>query len=192
MDLSVVEADLESWIETISGLPMEWGRLPHKRHNGPFILVYPLAFRPLGHDEKLYTYQPGPDSLKLDMIGVRHLVLNLSFRAFDQRMNLGARKWAEEFRIAIQRPDSIDQLVAANIALVRDEALIDTNYEYQRRFISQVDMELTMALRYCTEDPVFGGEYINEVVTQTECYVIDEYGCPVIDREGRYVTTEAD
>lgn len=163
MDLSITEGVIKSWVETLSGLPFEWGANHHRRHNQAFVLASPGLFVPLGRDEERWLFTPSPDGQALTMSGIRHLTITLSFRSFDQRLNLSSRKYAEEFRILTTSPSSIETLAAAELGLVETSDLGDTDYIYQRRQISQADMDVTFAMRFETDDPIWGGEYINVV-----------------------------
>lgn len=190
-DLAVVEQAIEDWVTLLSpGLPFEWGKQPMGTPTTPFVIAFPGVLQPHGWDERIWTYNPTLDRNDLTMIGVRSFTLTLSFRSFDQRLGLSSRQQAEDFRILTQSPSSIAFLNAADLALIETLSLVDTDYTYERRRISQVDLDFRLAFRYNTDDPLWDGSYIKTVEFQSQSYVLDEAGNAVVDENGDFVVDE--
>lgn len=190
-DLAVVETTLETWAEGLSGLTLEWGRQSMLNHQGPFILAYPGVIDSRGRDEHIWTYDSQTDQNNLKMSGIRYLTVTFSFRSYDQRLGLSSRQFVEDFRVLLESPGSIDTLTAGDLALSGIADLVDTDYTYQRRRISQVDMDLLFGLRFELDDPFWDGSWIKTVNLSSEQYILDENGVPVTTEEGEILTTEA-
>lgn len=190
MDLSAIETALTSWVETYSGLSCEWGRQSQKAHAGPYVLAYLGAITKAGHDERIQTYDSDSDSTEVTVVGVRRLVLRLSFRAFSQALGSSARQYAETFRVALHSQSAMDDLNAANLAYIDSDELVDSDYIWSGRRVSQCDMSVSMGLRAYLADANHDGSYIGSVNVSTQQYVIDENGTPVVDEEGNLIVTE--
>jgi hypothetical protein len=192
MDLAAVQTALTSWIETFSGLQVEWGRQPTKWRpaDTAYVLAFPETISPVGWDEPTYSYDDLTDSLNETMVGLRTMVLRLSFRSSDQRMGSAARQAAENFRILIHSQASVDTLNDANIGFISAATLQDTDYEWSGRMVSQVDMELSLHIRARLLNPQADGSYIRSVTIGEQDYVVTEAGELVIDQDGNPVVTE--
>lgn len=192
MDLGAIETALTAWVEKYAGIECEWGRQPQKIHGGPFVLAYLGAINKVGHDERIQSYDFQSDSTTVTVTGVRQLVLRLSFRSFDQRLGFSARQYAENLRVALHGQSSWDELNAANLAYQDSGELVDTDYIWSGRQVSQTDMSITFGLRAQTADPNHDGSYIKFVNIDTQEYVVAEDGAPVVDESGQYVTVDTD
>lgn len=163
-DLNIVQTAITDWIEAASSLEVEWGKQPQQVHMGAFILAYAGAMTKQGHDERISTYDgAGPDTTSVRVVGVRQLPLRLSFRSFDQRLGGSARQYAEEFRTLIHSDTNIITLATAEIALVDTGELVESDYIWSKRVVSQVDLTVTLALRADFADPLHDGSYIGTV-----------------------------
>lgn len=191
MDLNAVQTALTDWVETYSSLPCEWGKLPQKIHDGPFVLAYLGGIAKSGHDERIQTYDDATDTTSVRVVGVRLLTLRLSFRSFDQRLGFSGRQYAETLRVAMHSTSSFDDLVAANLALVDTDELVDSDYTWSGRTVSQCDMSVSFALRASTVDPNHDGSYIKNVNVSSASYVIGEDGQPIYDEDGNPISTES-
>lgn len=191
MNLTNVQTALTTWVETYSGLECEWGRLPQQYHQGAFVLAYAGPIISLGHDEREQSYNDLTDQTSVQLRGSRIFTLRLSFRSFDQNLGSSARQYAENFRVGIHSTTALESLNTAYLALIDTGELVETDYEWSGRMVNQIDMSIRFGLRAYLADPEHDGSYIGTVDIDTERYVIDEYGNPVIDENGDYVTTEA-
>ena len=191
MDLGVIETALTSWVETSSGLELEWGRQPQLIHKGPFVLGYLGPITKTGHDERIQTFNSGPDTTSVRVVGVRTLPLRLSFRSFDQRLGGSARHFAETFRADIHTDTALEVLRDAELALMDTEELVESDYAWSGRQVSQVDMSLTIGTRASFSDTLHDGSYIGTVNATSQQYVVDEFGNPVLDESGAHVIDEA-
>lgn len=190
MNLTTTQTVLTTWAEQASTLELEWGRQPQKVHMGAFILAYAGPMTKLGHDERIQTYGDDGDNTAVRVVGVRHLPVTFSFRSFDQRLGGSARQYAEEFRTLIHTTTAMETLTTAEIALVDTADLVETDYSWSGRMVSQVDLDVIFALRANFSDPLHDGSYINEVqITSTE-YIIDEGEDPITDLDGTIVIVE--
>jgi hypothetical protein len=190
MDLSSVETTLVTWIEQASSLEVEWGKQPMKVHMGPFILAYAGAITKIGHDERIQTYDANTDSTSVRVVGVRRLPLRLSFRSFDQRLGDSARQFAEEFRALAHSDTCLQTLATAEIALVDTGELVESDYEWSGRTVSQVDLTVVLSLRASFSDALHDGSYIKHVNAEQDEYVVDENCDVVVDEDGNPVTSE--
>lgn len=191
MDLATLQTNLTTWVETYAGVPCEWGKLPQKIHNSPFALVYLGEISKAGHDERIQTYDEATDTTSVRVVGVRRLTLQVSFRAFNQNLGSSARQYAETFRAAMHSQSSFDDLNAANVALIDTAGLIDSDYTWSGRTVSQCDMSVYFALRASTADPNHDGSYIKNVNVYSASYIVGEDGQPVLDEEGNPISTES-
>ena len=182
MNLGTIQTALTSWVETFSGLPVEWGRMPQKLHTGPFVLAYLGPIVKLGHDERIQTYGDDGDNTTVRVVGVRRMTLRLSFRSFDQRLGGSARQYAENFRARAHWTSSFDYLRTSDLALIDTSDLVEADYEWSGRMVSQVELSTTLGLRASFADPLHDGSYIGTVTEpQAEEIIVDEYGVPVLD-----------
>lgn len=190
-DLNTVQTALTAWIEAASSLQVEWGKEPQKVHMGAFILARAGAMYKLGHDERIQAYPEIGDDTTVRVVGVRHLPLVLSFRSFDQRLGGSARQYAEEFRTLAHSSTSFDTLATAELALVDTGALVESDYVWSGRMVSQVDLEVTIALRADFTDPLHDGSYIKNANVSSASYIIGEDGRPVYDEDGNLISSES-
>lgn len=190
MDLGAVQTALTSWVEDYSGVQCEWGRMPQQMYTQPYALAYLGAIEKAGHDERIQTYDAVADTTSVQVTGVRRLTLRISFRSADQRLGFSARQYAETFRVALHSQSSWDDLNAANLAYIDSGELVDSDYTWSGRQVSQTDMDIFLGLRASTTDPNHDGSYIQNVNAASQQYVVDEDGNPVVDEDGNYVVTE--
>ena len=190
--LAVLQTDITTWIETLSGLPVEWGREPQYMRVEPYILAYAGAFSAQGKDELFYNYNTATGLVDLTMSGIRQLPLTLSFRSADQSWGGNARYYAEKFRLNLRSPTSVDLRTDALFSLVRSEPLIETDYPFNGHMWSQVDLPIVLAIRFNTEEENYDGSYIDTVKITSQKRVIDEEGNFVVNNDGDLVTDEGD
>lgn len=189
--LTTLQAALEAWVETLTGLTLHWLTGPPKALPFPHVEGQVLSIVGKGHDEEVWTYDADLDQNDLSMRGLRTLVVQLNFRSRSQALASSARFYAEQFRTRTRRPSSQDTLSAANLNLVETRVLADTDYEDRSgRLVSQVSMDLFFELRATEADATWGGQYIKKVtITSTE-YVIDEDGTPIVDLDDTLVIVD--
>lgn len=192
MNLGTIQTVLTAWVEASSALECEWGKLPQKIHMGGLVLAYLGAITKQGHDERISTYDFDTDSTSVQVVGVRQLELRLSFRSFDQRLGNSARQYAEDFRVAMHSESSLQTLATAEMGLIDTSELIETDYEWSGRVVSQVDMTVILGVRAFTTDAAHDGSYIKFVNIDTQEYVVDEDETPVVDVSGDFVTVDLD
>jgi hypothetical protein len=118
------------------------------------------------------------------MYGARRVPLRLSFRAFSQTALLGARQFAEDFRSNLYGAESQAALEAAKISLFDASDLVDTDYQFSGRLVSQVDMTLNLGVWGFQRNASFDAGYIKRVTLTGEGYVLDEEGNLVRDENG--------
>jgi hypothetical protein len=192
MDLAAIETALTAWVEEYSGIPCEWGRQSQKAHAEPYVLAYLGAITKAGHDERIQTYDFDTDSTSVVVVGVRRLVLRLSFRAFSQSLGASARQYAETLRVALHSQSAMDDLRDADLAYIDSDELVDSDYIWSGRMVSQTDMDIAFGLRAYTTDANHDGSYIKYVNIDTQEYVVDEDEAVVEDESGDYVTVDVD
>jgi hypothetical protein len=192
MDLASVYTALTTWIETYSSLQCEWGRMPSKIRTTPFVLAYIGAITKQGHDEHVFEYDFDTDSTTETVLGCRQLILRLSFRSDDQRLGYSARQYAETFRVALHATTAMDFLSENYLAFVDSGELVETDYVFSGRMMSQVDMDVTLALRAEFVNDNHDGSYIRYVNIDTQEYVVDEDEVPVDNVADEYVTVDTD
>lgn len=192
MDLAAIQTALTTWVETYAGIPCEWGRMSQNMHIGPYVLAYLDAIVKLGHDERIQTYDFDSDTTSVQVVGVRRMTVRLSFRTGNQSLGSSARNYAEILRVAMHAQSSFDTLNTANLALVDTGELVDTDYIWSGRTVSQTDMDIIFNLRAYTTDAAHDGSYIKFVNIDTEEYVVDEDETPVVDVSGDFVTVDTD
>lgn len=190
MDLDALQTNITAWVETYAGIPCEWGRMPQNMIIGPYVLAYLGPITKLGHDERIQTYDFDTDATEVTVTGVRRLTLRLSFRTNDQRLGSSARQEAETFRVALHAQSSFDTLNDANLALVDTGELVENDFEWSGRTVSQTDLEVIFNLRAQTPDPNHDGSYIKSVAVSSQQIVVDEDNTPVVDENGDLVVTE--
>jgi hypothetical protein len=192
MDLSAIQTALTAWVETYAGIQCEWGRQPQQIHEGAFVLAYLGAITKAGHDERIQVYDFDTDTTSVTVVGVRRLTLRLSFRSFDQRLGGSGRQYAENFRVALHSQSSWDTLKTAELSYIDSGELVDTDYIWSGRMVSQTDMDVVLGLRASTADPLHDGSYIKYVNIDTQEYVVDEDDVVVADVSGDFVTVDTD
>ena len=193
VDFTTLQTNLTAWVELLSSLEVEWGRQPQKIHAGPFILAYAGEITSLGHDERIYTFDSQTDQQVETMIGVRRFPLRLSFRSpSDQRLGGSSRQYAEEFRLMSQSTNSIEFLQTNDIGLVDIGPLIDTDYTWSGRRVSQVDVTVNLALRLNSANTIYSGDYINTVNITPQRVIITNDNDFVVDQNGDYVVSNGD
>lgn len=199
MDLATLSTALESWLNVtavdVNGtvpvpLPVEFGRIPKKVHTKPFVLVYLGPISQYGIDFPRYTYDELTDEYVEQMRGVRRIPVRFSFRSFDQGWGKNARQYAEDFRIRLTKQSAMEALGDAKLSLQETSDLVETDYEYSGRLISQVDMTVYFGIaayeRLGTDD----AGYIRHVNITQQSIVMDEYGKPITDQQGNPVISE--
>lgn len=192
MNLSAIQTTLTAWVETYSGVECEWGRLPQLIHPGAFVLAYLGAITKAGHDERIQVYDFDSDSTSVTVVGVRRMTLRLSFRSFDQRLGFSSRQYAEDFRVALHSQTSWDTLRDAELSYIDSGDLVDTDYIWSGRQVSQTDMDVILGLRASTADAEHDGSYIKYVNIDTQEYVVTEDDEVVEDVSGDYVVVDTD
>ena len=190
MDYSAIQTNITAWVEQISTLEVEWGKMPQQMHQGPFILAYAGPVSAIGQDEPNYVYNEVTDDMDEQMLGVRRMIIRLSFRSFDQRLGNSARQYAEDFRILSQSTSSIDTLTDAYLGLISTGDLVETDYNWSGRAVSQVDMDVTLGVRADVSNTLYDGSYIKNVNVEEQDVVVDESCIPVVDEEGNPIVTE--
>jgi hypothetical protein len=202
MNLGAIQTSITSWVEGLMlqaslaregetvAAQIEWGRQPMQYHTEPFILAYAGPIVKLGHDEPIYVYNELTDELEEKMIGVRRLMLRLSFRSFDQRLGWSSRQYAEDFRLLTQSSSSIDTLHSAYLGLWDTGELVDTDYEWSGRLVSQTDMDVTLGVRAELPNLGYSGSYIKNVNIEGYSYLLTEQGNPIEDELGNPVVDE--
>ncbi len=189
MDLGQIQTDLDTWVTTLSGLPVEWGRQPSKIYTSAFVLAYPGPIVKIGHDFPTYTHDTLTDQLVERMYGNRRMTLRLSFRSFDQRWGTSARHYAEQFRVKTQSTERSTPLMG--LACLSDTGeLVENDYEWSGRMVSQVDMDVTLGLWGYELNPTYDAGYIRHANIEGQGHVIDEMGNPVEDESGDPVIVE--
>jgi hypothetical protein len=201
VDLAAIETGLGAWLgitarninkdgDDIGPMPVEYGRRPKKVHTGPFVLAYLGPIGKLGWDFPRYTFNEITDELVEQMLGVRRMPVRFSFRAFNQDWGLNARQFAEDFRIRLKKDTAMAALGAARLALFDSTDLIETDYEYSGRLISQVDLTVVFGLCAFERNATDDVGYIKSVNIEGQGQVIDEWNKPVEDEEGNPVIVE--
>lgn len=192
MDLTALEANVTTWVETLSGLKVHWMRQKPKALQFPFIQAELLAIAGKGIDERLYTYDAVNDKNVLTMTGIRALTISLHFLSRNQELGKSARQYAENFRTQILRPSSLDFLYSSNLSFVEMLALADGDYvDESGRLLSKVTVDVGLELRSSLTDPVDLGDYIKKVTYHFGGYVLDEFGrVLVIDEQGNIAVTK--
>ena len=120
------------------------------------------------------------------------MTLRLSFRSFDQRLGGSSRQLAETFRIALHGQSSWDDLNTANLAYIDTGELVDSDYVWSGRRVSQTDMDVVFGLRAFTTDANHDGSYIKFVNIDTQEYVVDEDAVVVADVSGDFVVVDTE
>jgi len=185
MDFDAIEADLKTWVSGLSEIPVEWGRQPHKVHTGPFIMAYIETITPIGHDEPRWAYNDATGKLEESMVGNRRVTLRLSFRTFSQIGSGAARQYAERFRGRTQSSTSVDTVHGFEcIGQWGTGDLIESNYRWSGRWVSQADMNVTLGVRSEFFNPDYTGGFIKTVNVEGQNYIVDRFGTPVQDNLG--------
>jgi len=190
--LAQLQTDITTWIETLSGLSVEWGQEPQYMHIDAYILAYEGSYSSQGRDERFFEYNSSTGQLDLTMSGIRQLGLTLSFRSDSQAWGENAAYYAEMFRLNLRSPSSVDMRAAAKFALVRAEEGIRTDYPFNGQIWSQVDLPLVLAVRLNTADANYDGAYIDTIKITSQKRVITEEGEYVVDENGDLVIDEGD
>jgi hypothetical protein len=184
--MNIVARDVDNDV----ALPVEYGRRPKKVHTSPFVLVYLGPIGKVGWDIPRYTFDELTDEYVEQMYGVRRMPVRFSFRAFSQDWGLNARQFAEDFRIRLKKDPSIAALGTTGLALVDSTDLIETDYEYSGRLISQVDLTVVFRLWAFERNATYDAGYIKSVNIEGQSQVIDEWNKPVFDEDGNPVIVE--
>lgn len=199
MDLGVVQTGIESWLNLTAvdvdngsvPLPVEFGRSPSKVHTRPFVLCYRGPILKLGHDVPKYTYDYLTDEYVQQMWGVREMVVRFSFRAFNQDWDKAARQYAEDWRIRVESDRSIFELGdSAYLSLIETGELVDLDYEWSGRLVSQVEASCRFRLWGYERSASYDQGYIKSVHIEGQGQVIDEWSKPVFDEDGNPVVVE--
>lgn len=190
MNLGSMQTALTSWVEKYAGVPCEWGRLPQEVHLGASVLAYLGPITKLGHDERVQTYNAGDDTTSVRVVGVRRVPVRLSFRSIDQRLGGSARQYAERLRAEMHETSSFADLRDADLSLVDSTELVESDYEWSNRMVSQVDMTIYFGARASFTDPNHDGSYIGTVNYNSAPYIVDEYGVPVNSETGETLVPE--
>lgn len=202
MDLGVVQSGIESWLNLTAvdanqtppvPLPVEFGRSPSKIHTDPFVLCYRGPILKVGHDVPQYTYDEITDEYIQQMWGVREMVVRFSFRAFNQDWDKAARQYAEDWRIRTESDRSILELGdQTGLAIIETGELIDLDYEWSGRLVSQVEASTRFRLWGFERQADTDAGYIKSVHIVGQTAVISEQNEQVLDEQGAVVITEDD
>lgn len=85
---------------------------------------------------------------------------------------------------------SFDDLRDADLAIIDSDPFVESDYFWSGRLASQVDLTVYFAARSSFADLNHDGSYIGTVNFDSEPYIIDEAGLPVLDENGRYLVPE--
>ena len=190
MDLGVVQTGIESWLNLTAldldnggaPLPVEFGRAPSKVHTQPFVLVYRGPILKIGHDIPKYTWDEVTDKYIQQMWGVREMVVRFSFRAFNQDWDKAARQYAEDWRIRAESDRSIFELGdSAFLSLIETGELVDLDYEWSGRLVSQVEASCRFRLWGYERSASVDQGYIWNVNMEAQNHIVDQWGNPVYD-----------
>ena len=194
MDLGVVQTGIESWLNLTAvdvdngsvPLPVEFGRSPSKVHTSPFVLCYRGPILKMGHDIPQYTYDEITDEYIQQMWGVREMVVRFSFRAFNQDWDKAARQYAEDWRIRVESDRSILELSdSAFLAIIETGELVDLDYEWSGRLVSQVEASCRFRLWGYERNASTDAGYIKSVHVVGEQTIITEESDTVTDEQGQ-------
>jgi len=195
MDLAALATGIETWLGVTAldvdgggtALPVEFGRLPKKVHTSPFVLVYLGPIGKLGWDISRYTYNSTTGANIEQMHGARRMPVRISFRAFNQGWGKSARQFAEDFRVRHRKPESLETLRDAGMALWDSTDLIDTDYEYSGRLISQCDMTVYIGVWAYERSAATDAGFLQTVNFEGQSYLLDQHGNPIKDGTGNWV-----
>lgn len=199
MDFAGLKTTLTTWLNLTAvdkqdppqPIPVEFGRSPQKVHTTPFVLCYLGASAPLGRKAlPIYTYDDVTDENTEELHRLLRVPVRLSFRAFSQEWGENAREYAEIFRTNTTSEAAINALGSARVGLWGTEGLVDTDYVFSGRLVSQCDTTVVMGFRYHPENQSRDAGYIKTVNMELEQTITDEYGNPVVDETGLPVVGE--
>lgn len=191
MDLEAVETTIETWVGDLTGLTVHWKTNVPRAIPFPHVELQLLTIAGKGHDYPVQTYNIGTDDTTVTMTGIRTMTIQINFRSRDQNLGESARQYAELFRTRLDRPSSIDYLVAANIANTNTLSVVEADYhDRSGNRVSQVAVDMLFELRSTEVDPTWGGEFIQTVNIEATEYVVDEEGVPVVDLDGTIVIVD--
>jgi len=199
MDFGQFKTELETWLALTAldkqsppqPLPVEFGRSPQKVRTTPFVLCYLGATAsPTRRSLPVYTYDELTDENTEEMHRLLRVPVRFSFRAFSQDWGSNAREFAEIFRANTSSEPAVNALGNARIGLWGTEALVDTDYEWSGRLVSQCDTTAVFGFRYHPSNQSRDAGYIRTVNMELEQRVLDEMGGIVYDNDGNEVVTD--
>lgn len=199
MDLAAVQATVETWLNLTAvdpsqdppqPLPVYFARQPHRFQLAPQVLVYPGPILKVGHDFPQYVYDETTEENIEQMYGVRKMIVRLSFRTFDQSWGNSARQFAEDWRIRTESTRSVAAMSNGGLAIWGTGELVETDYEWSGRMVSQVDVDATLGLWGFERNASTDEGYIETIVVEGERVVIDEYGQGVTENDATIITEE--
>jgi hypothetical protein len=188
VDLGAIKTDLETWLNVVARdkdngtpLPVQFGRKPTLALIDPFVLVYLGPIGKTGWDFPRYTHDSLTDEYNEQMRGERKLPIRFSFRSFDQEWGRNARQFAEDFRNDLQSTASLEALSATKLSFQQSTDLVETDYDFSGRLISQVDMTVIFGAAGYQRTPATDAGYIWDVNMQAQNHIVDQWGNPVYD-----------
>lgn len=171
MDFAAIGPGLLDWAAALTGVERtccQWENDPRVRHNGQLVILRWVSEAGVGEDSETYDFTENADPL-LEMVptvsGHRVVVVQLDVEVHDQRAAVNAHAIASRARTRLQFPSTLAMLEALELAVVRAEQVVVTDYEEDGRVVSRRTMDIRLNAVSSEADPAGATSYIATVET---------------------------
>lgn len=168
---ATIEAGLESWFETVTGLRLDWrndasaGQLNPK----PRAFAQILSVVQEGGNELLFDYDADSDSMIPTVFGKRLVTVQFTVHNRSQKPTEDARFYLEKARNATRLPSANEILADAGIAIVSTQPLTILDTVFDKRWESRASFDIIVRV---LDTVVYGVEegtsYINKAIISSD------------------------
>lgn len=171
MDLATIAPGLLDVAASLTGVERtccQWENDPRVAHDGQLVLLRWVSEIGVGTDAVDYVYAANADPL-LEMTptvtGNRVVVVQLDVEVHDQAAAVNAHAIASRARTRLRWPSIESALRALDLAFVKAEQVVVTDYELDGHFVSRRTMDLRFNALSSETDAAGATSYIATVTT---------------------------
>lgn len=172
-DWASIEAGLESWFETVTGLRLEWrnDRGAGKMSPKPRAFAQIISVVQEGGNELIYDFdggQPAAEEMVPTVFGKRLVTVSFMVHNRSQKPTEDARFYLEKARNATRLPSAQQILTDAGIALVSNGPLTILDSVFDKRWESRASFDIIVRVLDCVTYTDEGISYIDKAVVSSD------------------------
>lgn len=180
LDFAAIDTALEAWVRTLIGtdpsgtqVPVREASKPQKMTPHGVECIYEVTtVRRVGRDWTTYAEDvalaDGEDFVP-EQHGLRQLVVSIAVESTNASPGWSARHFLDRVRLRLRRPSSLEALRAAELSLVREDAITDdVRATVGERRLSKAVLDLTLSAYESEVDSAGATSWIEKGVLTTQ------------------------